>query len=120
MHPSNVSFIDVLYNDVLGGQESQSEQTGWRALLSLRLTPMAPSSVSLTSQEHSRQIVDQYYSALLGCQADTGGEANWVTSLLSGMKTWIKLPRRSCPATNSSLPQRDERLAGERAYEQSI
>src|SRR5262249_48117028 len=74
-HASDASFIDSLYQNVLGRVETPSEQAGWLSFLQSGGTRDQTEVFFLTATEHYQRIVDLDYFTLLGRGADPGGEA---------------------------------------------
>jgi streptogramin lyase len=87
LHPTDPSFVDALYHDVLGRQDTGSEQSGWVMALESGESRSQVALTFLTSPEHYMRIVDQYYRTILGRPPDTTGEANWTNALLRGFVT---------------------------------
>jgi RHS repeat-associated protein/uncharacterized repeat protein (TIGR01451 family) len=89
-HRNDTAFIDGLYADALGRQESGSEQALWIGFLRQGGARDQAEQLFLTSLENTRRTIDGYYAGLLRRQPDLAGEAGWINALLSG-----SLPREA-------------------------
>jgi hypothetical protein len=82
-HPSDASFIDSLYVNLLGRVETRQEQTNWVGYLETHTRDQLEGFFLHTS-EFDKRIVDSYYTSLLRRSADPAGESNAVNFLLAG------------------------------------
>jgi hypothetical protein len=83
-HPSDRSFTDALYAQVLGRTESTLEQSQWVDFLQSGGSRVVMARAFLASPEHDHRIVDELYSGLLGRPPDAAGENAWFEFLQHG------------------------------------
>jgi uncharacterized delta-60 repeat protein len=86
-HQSDAAFVDGLYANVLGRQETAAEQAGWIQFLQNGGTRDQAEQLVLTSFEGYQGMVDRDYTNLLGRPADPGSETGWTNLLLQGRIT---------------------------------
>jgi hypothetical protein len=87
-HPSNGSFIDSLYANVLGRTETAAEQSAWVQFLQHGGTRSQAQQFFLSSIENDRRVVDSYYANLLHRLPDARGESGWSNLLFGGAGTF--------------------------------
>jgi hypothetical protein len=77
------SFVQALYNEVLGRTGQIAELDGWVGLLNSQGQHAVASGI-LRSSEALGRIVDAFYLRLLGRASDPSGRAGWISFLQSG------------------------------------
>jgi hypothetical protein len=77
------SFVQALYNEVLGRTGQIAELDPWVGLLNSQ-GPHAVAIGILRSSEALGRIVDAFYLRLLGRASDPSGRAGWISFLQSG------------------------------------
>jgi hypothetical protein len=86
-HPTDSSFVNGLYNQVLGRAADPAGQATWLLALQNGLSRQALAQAVLTSAEADKRAVDQYYLLFLNRPADPAGEQTWTDLLVSGGAT---------------------------------
>lgn len=86
-HPSDVSFINGLYSQILDRPGDPGSITAWLAALQGRVSRAAVIQGFLTSAEADKRVVDEYYTLFLNRSPDPSGEQTWTNLLLSGRAT---------------------------------
>ncbi len=81
LHPDNSSFVQALYNDLLGRQASASEVAAWDSSLAGGASRASVSNLFIHSQGAAQRAVDGFYQIAFGRWADPSGEAFWVGAL---------------------------------------
>jgi hypothetical protein len=77
------SFVQALYNELLGRSGSLNELDGWVNVLNSQ-GQAAVSNAILRSTESLQRIVNSFYVKFLGRNGDQGGINGWVNFLQSG------------------------------------
>jgi Domain of unknown function (DUF4214) len=77
------SYVQGLYNNLLGRPGSLAELNGWVSILNSQGQAAVANGI-LHSSESLGRIVDSFYIRFLGRQADTAGRAAWVDILQQG------------------------------------
>jgi hypothetical protein len=77
------SFVQALYNEVLGRTGTLDELRPWANLLASQGRATVANGIRLSPEALGR-VVDQLYLRFLGRQSDTGGRAGWINFLRSG------------------------------------
>jgi len=77
------SFIQAMYNELLGRSGSLAELNGWVPVLTAQGQAAVANDI-LRSNESLGRVVDQLYLRFLGRQSDPGGRAFWINALQSG------------------------------------
>ncbi len=77
------SFIQAMYNELLGRTGSLAELNGWVPVLTAQGQPAVVNDI-LRSPESLGRIVDAFYLRFLGRQSDASGRTSWVTFLQNG------------------------------------
>lgn len=86
LHPDDGSFVQSLYNDLLGRQASGAEVASWTSFLAGGASRAAVVSLFLRSSGAAQRAVDGLYATFLGRAADPSGAA-FYTSGLEGSAT---------------------------------
>jgi hypothetical protein len=86
-HPTNVSLVAGLYQDVLGHPASPDALATWVGILQSGVSRPAVVQAIVTSAEADQRLVDSYYQTILRRPADFTGEQIWVGTLLNGQTT---------------------------------
>src|SRR5262249_35010117 len=87
-HPDDFSFVQGLYNDVLGRAGNASEVAGWVQVLQSGARDRASVAFYfLTSDEAYLKAIDNYYADFLGRGPDAPGLQGWMSQLVSGGAT---------------------------------
>jgi hypothetical protein len=86
-HPSDTSFVNGLYTDVLGRAADQAGQAALLQALQSGLSRQALAQAVLTSAEADQRAVDQYYMLFLNRSPDPAGQQAWTNLLVSGGAT---------------------------------
>ena len=87
LHADNGSFVQALYNDLLGRTASDSEVAGWDAYLAGGASRDSMVYLFLHSAGAAQRAVDGLYAITLGRPADPAGEAFYMAGLESGAST---------------------------------
>ncbi len=77
------SFIQAMYNELLGRTGSLAELNGWVPVLTAQGQAAVVNDI-LRSPESLGRIVDAFYLRFLGRQSDASGRTIWVTFLENG------------------------------------
>jgi hypothetical protein len=77
------SFIQAMYNELLGRSGSLAELNGWVPVLTAQGQAAVANDI-LRSSESLGRVVDQLYLRFLGRQSDPGGRAAWINALQNG------------------------------------
>jgi hypothetical protein len=81
----NTSFVQALYNEVLGRTGTLGELNGWVNVLNMNNQNRAPVvNGILRSNESLGRIVDGFYLRFLGRASDPAGRAGWINFLKGG------------------------------------
>jgi hypothetical protein len=74
---TNDSFVNALYQDVLGRNPGPGEEAGWLQALNSGVSRQAVAAAFFTSTEYVQNLVLAYYQEFLGRLADAAGLAGW-------------------------------------------
>ena len=77
------SFVQAMYNELLGRTGSLAELNGWVTILAAQGQAAVANDI-LRSTESLGRVVDQLYIRFLGRQSDAGGRAFWIGLLQNG------------------------------------
>jgi len=83
-HPDALSFVNGLYQDVLGRVADTAGEAGWAALLATTGNRFLVANSILRSTEFYRGTVDAYYTQFLYRAADSSEGQGWVTGMAQG------------------------------------
>jgi hypothetical protein len=87
-HRDNASYVNGLYQDVLGHPADPAGAAFWQGQLQRGLQSRGQVALSLlSSTEAYFQAIDSYYSAFLGRPADSAGRQGFFTALQNGQFT---------------------------------
>jgi subtilisin family serine protease len=78
------SFVQGLYQNLLGRTASASEIGSWASCLHMGVSRSQVAQAIWASAEHRGREVDQYFATYLHRAADRVGRANWVNAFRSG------------------------------------
>jgi subtilisin family serine protease len=84
LHSGYPSYVDALYQDLLGRAADPTGEAFWVAMLTATGNRTLVANGILFSGESYQRFVDGYYTQFLLRQADSGGELSWVTVLARG------------------------------------
>jgi len=79
----NRSFVQALYNELLGRTGALSELDAWVTVLNAQGQPAVTRGIR-QSPEALGRIVDTFYLRFLGRVADQAGRAGWINFLING------------------------------------
>jgi len=83
-HPDALSFVNGLYQDVLGRVADTAGEAGWTALLATTGNRALVANCILHATEFYRGTVDGYYTQFLYRAADSSEGQGWVTGMAQG------------------------------------
>ena len=75
---TNAGFVAGLYHDLLGRTPGPAEIANWTSAVSGGISPSDVALQFLGSNEYRGNLINSYYQAYLGHQADRGGMNNWL------------------------------------------
>jgi streptogramin lyase len=83
-HADNSSFVQALYNDILGRQGSSTEVSAWVSVLSAGVSRSQVVLEILGSPEADTRAVNGFYDIILAGLYDPDGVSFWVAGLQNG------------------------------------
>lgn len=83
-HPDDQSFVEGLYNDVLGRAADQNGLNSWVEALRGGMSRAAVANAFLHSEEAAQRTVTEFYSQFLGRAPDAAGLEFWSAELEAG------------------------------------
>jgi hypothetical protein len=83
-HADALSFVNGLYQDMLGRVADAAGEASWTALLATTGSRAMVANSILRSTEFYRGTVDAYYTQFLYRAAGSGEEQGWVTGMTQG------------------------------------
>jgi hypothetical protein len=83
-HSDNATFVNGLYQDLLGREPDSAGSLAWILALQQGLSRTQVAQVFLTSDEFYTRTLNGYYADFLHRQADSVGLQTWLTQLAGG------------------------------------